>query len=435
MWPQWVHVLGLVALAFAKSKNLECEPAEYCQIDDTPECNLPECSCFEDSTDIDKYEDRPQIVYLTYDDAFTAYAEEHFYRGIFDTFKNPDGNPIRATHFVSAQYTDYTMVNKYWKKGHEIASHSISHRNSETYWKNLDVEGWSREAQGLREMVSNFAAIPIEDIQGFRAPFLMMGGDEMIESLQNDGFKYDCSWASQRYGYLQLDNGLFPYTLDYASYQDCEVGRCPECKHDGFWIQPMLDLEDEWIGANPNHPNNGIPCSMLDGCVIIDPAADETTVKNMLMKNFLRNRNGTRAPMGLYMHAAWFYGDTGVWHYKGYKDFLTEITDTSKYGDVWIVPVIEGLDYVANYNTWTNQDLLDNADQGPFSFPKFESRHQVNCQPLSPCRYEHVVNEDIPEPGQQRYMHICGRKATGQPQSCPPNYPWLGDPCGTGKPC
>ena len=28
-----------------------------------------------------------------------------------------------------------------------------------------------------------------------------------------------------------------------------------------------------------------------------------------------------RAPMGLYMHAAWFYGEQ-IWHYEGYKDFL-----------------------------------------------------------------------------------------------------------------
>ena len=48
-------------------------------------------------------------------------------RGIFDgTFKNPDGNTIRATHFLTAQYTDYTLVHDYWAMGHEMASHSIT---------------------------------------------------------------------------------------------------------------------------------------------------------------------------------------------------------------------------------------------------------------------------------------------------------------------
>ena len=45
---------------------------------------------------------RPQIVYLTFDDGFTAQAEEQFYRGLFDgTYTNPNGCAIRATHFIS----------------------------------------------------------------------------------------------------------------------------------------------------------------------------------------------------------------------------------------------------------------------------------------------------------------------------------------------
>jgi hypothetical protein len=32
----------------------------------------------------------------------------------------------RATHFVTHAYTDYSLVNKWWHYGHEIASHSIS---------------------------------------------------------------------------------------------------------------------------------------------------------------------------------------------------------------------------------------------------------------------------------------------------------------------
>ena len=85
---------------------------------------------------------RPQIVYITYDDAFTAQAEEQFYRGLFDgTYTNPNGCAIRATHFITMvnlfnfnkvyqrifqSYTDYSLVNQYWHKGHEIAAHSIT---------------------------------------------------------------------------------------------------------------------------------------------------------------------------------------------------------------------------------------------------------------------------------------------------------------------
>ena len=63
----------------------------------------------------------------------------------------------------------------------------------------------------------------------------------------------------------------------------------------------------------------------------------------MLMKNFVRAYEGnTRAPFGLYMHAAWFFGQE--WHYEGYKMFLEEIT-SGNYDNVWVVPVIKGLEY------------------------------------------------------------------------------------------
>ena len=50
--------------------------------------------------------------------------------------------------------------------------------------------------------------------------------------------------------------------------KDCPVSPCPTCDYPGLWVQPMLDLEDRWIGADPNHPNNGMPCSMLDACIM-----------------------------------------------------------------------------------------------------------------------------------------------------------------------
>ena len=56
------------------------------------------------------------------------------------------------------------------------------------------------------------------------------------------------------------------------------------------------------------------------------------TVYDMLMKNFNRVykgetdedgvlQPGNKAPWGLYMHAAWFFGEN-MWHYDGYRMFL-----------------------------------------------------------------------------------------------------------------
>ena len=118
-----------------------------------------------------------------------------------------------------------------------------------------------------------------------RSPFLKLGGDTQFSMLSNNHFDYDCSMAtrfdddgdgdgdgdgvlSRDFGYLDAQNGLYPYTLDYASvqvgfwpkifladtwksniymcttlWQDCAVGPCPTCSYPGLWEQPMLDLE------------------------------------------------------------------------------------------------------------------------------------------------------------------------------------------------
>ena len=65
-------------------------------------------------------------------------------------------------------------------------------------------------------------------------------------------------------------------------------------------------------------------------CRMGDETADH--VYNMLMKNFERVYSGeeddfgdfqpsNRPPWGLYMHAAWFFGDYS-WHFEGYRMFL-----------------------------------------------------------------------------------------------------------------
>ena len=77
---------------------------------------------------------------------------------------------------------------------------------------------------------------------------------------------------------------------------------------------------------------------------------------------------GNRAPWGLYMHAAWFFGQP--WHFEGYKMFIqvTKIflmtsegeilllQEISSYDDVWIVPVKAGLDYMEN--PLSNEQLI-----------------------------------------------------------------------------
>merc|ERR1711936_483909 len=101
-----VQSRGTLCLCFAVHCGPECDKMM------DGDQHLCHCSGNETSFPI---KDRPRIVYLTFDDAFTAQAESQFYRGLFNgTFKNPNGCAIRATHFITQSYTDYELVNQYW---------------------------------------------------------------------------------------------------------------------------------------------------------------------------------------------------------------------------------------------------------------------------------------------------------------------------------
>merc|ERR1719462_1008850 len=184
-------------------------------------------------------------------------------------------------------------------------------------------------------MIHKFANIPLNDIIGTRAPFLQGGGDEMIQMMQD---------------------GRWPFTYDWYQDMDCQIEPCPQCSFPGVWSQPILDFED---GRNDG-TGHGYPCGMTDTCQMSGDTADD--VFKMLKKNFDRAYNGnTRAPIGLYIHSAWFVR-TNSWHFEGYKKFLEHITAMD---DVWIVPIRDGIEYMKN-SSLTNEQLT-NDEFEPFN--------------------------------------------------------------------
>ena len=42
-----------------------------------------------------------------------------------------------------------------------------------------------------------------------------MGGDTMFQVYKDNGFEWDCSWATRNF----VNPGMWPYTLDYRSVQ------------------------------------------------------------------------------------------------------------------------------------------------------------------------------------------------------------------------
>jgi len=403
-----VVIAILLGLSFSVHART-CDPNEGTEPlpCDPKNCTPPACACETTEPEV-LLADRPQIVYLTFDDAVRALDDELYMEQIFNgTYTNPNGCPIRATHYISARGNDYSIVQKYRSMGHEIAAHSITHRGPPEYFKNLNQSEWEAEMGGIRQMLSAYGNVPESEVRGTRAPFLQGGGDRQFNMMEELGFTYDCSMPTQDNGYIYLDYGRWPYSLDYKVVelqQACQVEQCPVCTHPGIWTQPMLDLEDNLIGPD----GHGYPCAMLDSCLGNENADD---VYNMLKKNFYRSYNGhTRAPIGFYTHAAWFFGYD--YRYEGYKRIIDEITQLP---DVWIVPVWAGLSY--RMNPVTNDELLNGT------LPEFncDAYPEYDCKPKA-CGYDDVY---YPEDGMDHtseYITVCG--------SCPPNYPWLHNPMG-----
>ena len=230
----------------------------------------------------------------------------------------------------------------------------------------MNETSWYDEMVGVRKMISKFANIPESDIKGIRAPFLQGGGDDMFKMMAENDFLYDCSAPSRAYGYTNLQYGRWPFTYDYYSDMDCQIAPCPKCSFPGIWSQPILDFEDGRVGENPGDLEHGYPCSMTDTCLLdtFGQIQNATALYELLMKNFERSYHGkTRAPIGIFIHAAWFIG-TYSWHYDAYKMFLDELT-SGAYEDVWLMPVRKGIEYLQANNV-TNDQLL-NGEFAPFN--------------------------------------------------------------------
>lgn len=75
---------------------------------------------------------------------------------------------------MSGDSSDYDMVKNIYKQGHEIASHTLSHRNPTTWWAYAGYENWEHEIVGMRERLHEKSGVPVKEITGMRAPFLQV---------------------------------------------------------------------------------------------------------------------------------------------------------------------------------------------------------------------------------------------------------------------
>ncbi|XP_036358301.1 chitin deacetylase 7-like isoform X2 [Octopus sinensis] len=296
-----------------------CQP-EYCK--------LPKCKCpgpeIPGSLPINAI---PQIILLTFDDGIN----EHnigYYRDLFGSnITNPNGCPIQATFFVSGDYTIYKDVKELYGQGHEIASHSKSHKFPHAYWLNSDYKTYSDEIVGMKNWLSEKADIPAKDIRGMRSPFLAMGKDAQFKMLKDNRFYYDSSMVT---GSLSTTTEIptWPFTLDYpVNKKYCLLKYCPENSYPGLWEVPLI----RWYN------DKGSACSMADSCII---PPNSSAVVNFLKDNFNRHYKRNKAPFGIFLHAPWLKNNL-----KPLKKFLEEVALKN---DVWIVTVSQALQWIQN---------------------------------------------------------------------------------------
>ncbi|XP_063393001.1 chitin deacetylase 8-like [Cydia fagiglandana] len=377
-------LLVLVLLAAAWAQEVELPLAEPC---DPEACQLPACRC--SGTDIPgglTARDTPQFVLLTFDDGVNVVNIET-YRNLIYNRVNSNGCPAGTTYYINHEYTDYTIVNELYNQGLEIALHSVSHQTPDTYWKEATYDDMAMEFGDQRLQMSHFANIPIDAIKGLRIPFLQMTGNASFQVLADYGLEYDCSMPTVN----QINPGLWPYTLDYASTQECVIPECPTASIPGVWVLPMVS----WVDLG------GFTCSMVDSCFSVPSLTDEDAWFEFIVTNFERHYTGNRSPFGFYVHEWYIASYPAI--YRALARFLDMVNNLP---DAFMVNSAEVIDWVKDpvpvdeyksrpCRTWT-----------PTTCPR------QSCGPLSS---DHNVWGAY-------WMQICN--------TCPNTYPWLGNPLG-----
>lgn len=217
-------------------------------------------------------------------------------------------------------------------------------------------------------------------------PFLQLAGNNSFQVMKDYGLDYDCSWPT-----LQFRNpGLWPYTLDYSSTQDCVIPPCPTASIPGVWVLPMITWTDL----------SGLPCSMVDACVNPPPRNDEEAWYQFILTNFERHYLGNRTPFPFYVHEWFLAVNPAVM--SALRRFLDLVNNLN---DVFMVNTAGAMDWIKNPVPVSEYVSQSCSVQTPTTCA---SR---SCGPLTS---DHT---------QMNYwMTVCGE--------CPRVYPWLGNPLG-----
>ncbi|KAJ3032457.1 hypothetical protein HDV00_007532 [Rhizophlyctis rosea] len=298
--------------------NYKCDPNV---------CKLPTCRCASTSAPVSS---PPQFLLVTFDDAMQSTTMPAA-QALIANRKNPNGCPVGATFFVSADYSDPFYLTQWYAAGSEVADHTITHAEP--------FAGTYAEIEGNRYWATSLGGIPRSKYIGFRHPFLNYTVDS-LNLLAKMGFTYESSMSAGPTG----DN-TWPYTLDYGSVNDCmnQVNVCGQkLNAAGLWEIPMATLSNNQVGLELMDPFN-LPS--------VANATDPATVTADYQAAFDARYNSNRAPFGVYTHPVWLGaaqppsipdGSKKLAAVQAFLDYAT------KKPDVWMVTNAQLIEYMKN---------------------------------------------------------------------------------------
>lgn len=218
------------------------DPAEPC---DPDVCKLPDCFCSGIKIPGNlSVSSTPQIVMISFDAAVTVPAFS-LYEELFDgRLKNPNGCNISATFFVSHEFTNYCHVQTLYHQRHEIADNSISRRLPISWWAEATEEEQKEEIGGMREILRKWGNVQVDDVTGYRVPYIQVGGNTEFKVLKDLSFLYESSMPTQAY----IEPPMWPYTLEYQSTQDCVIPPCPTGKSKVFFLVRQCETNVKGAG-------------------------------------------------------------------------------------------------------------------------------------------------------------------------------------------
>uniref|UniRef100_A0AC35TSL0 EGF-like domain-containing protein n=1 Tax=Rhabditophanes sp. KR3021 TaxID=114890 RepID=A0AC35TSL0_9BILA len=354
-------------------------------------CALPDCFCSRTGKEVPGRippANTPQMVILTFDGPVNDRVTNIYKSILSGKHVNPNGCPIKATFFVSHEWSNYDQIEWLYSAGHEIAINSITHR---TLTQSNEVE-WKQEMDGMRAALSKFSFIDKSKVIGIRAPQLAMGGNAQFGMMAANSFLYDNTQGT-------VGGPFWPQSLKFKTPWPCIGQSCPNTSHE-VWEFPL----DMIVGSD------GRPNVLIRQAVTRYDSPQK--VADMIMANFNRSAVNNRAPFILNIDADFL---NQIPYEGGSKAIDLFIEKVLELNEVFLVTMEQALNWIQqptplnklrNFRGWQCQ-FGGNGGGLP-------------CENPSTCTYSGDNRIKAPHS-----FRVCG--------TCPRIYPWIDDPTGKGS--